>query len=136
MLRFARNDENSKIPYYVIPQPLWGISIWNCRISSLRGSKAKGAISSNRRHCEERVKRTTKQSKNSRFYLKFPVIPRHDPGISSQRILEFHIEIPQRVGNSRIPRTKTNRNSRIPKTKTNRNSRIHKSRIPRCFLHL
>ena len=35
------------------------------------------------------MNRTTKQSKNSRFYLKFPVIPRHDPGISSQINLEF-----------------------------------------------
>ena len=91
---------NSKFP--VIPQPLWGISIWNSKFpASLRGSKAKGAISSNRRHCEERVKRTTKQSKNSRFYLKFPVIPRLDPRISALGILEFPKKYP-RTPNQRM----------------------------------
>ena len=35
LLRFARNDENSRIPHYVIPQLDWGISIGNSRIPLL-----------------------------------------------------------------------------------------------------
>ena len=34
---------NSRIPYYVIPQPLWGISIWNSRIFVI-ASEAKQSL--------------------------------------------------------------------------------------------
>ena len=98
ILEFLRNSKQLSSPSLpcVIPQPLWGISIWNSRIpcviareQSCLKFRLEFRHCENRRHCE----RSEAISRNSR--IPYYVILGLDPRISIRNFRILYDEIPR-----------------------------------------